>query len=211
MNFSLPVDFADHANEIERLFSEYEATRGRNRRDELLRLALIKSCGFLSSINLDDLRRKMIDIRWDLRVYERDVIKKSWSEGMFDEPHFAHFLEVVEDGIFNKAGLEPKNRQRLKDRLVGLRLEAQKQADRITPNEIVDGIRELQDDICQLKNQVISEPPPPDIPSIVFKTTCVVAIVANAVGEHVLIQSGNQAFIVSPAAAEASITLGAVG
>jgi hypothetical protein len=203
MSFSLPENFATNTNELVTLFRDHEASTNNSEKDFILRKALVSSCHLLGSIDLSNLSSRIREIYTEVQEYEKSAIQTmTWSEAMFgSESHFDSFLKNIEDGILKCTGIEEQNRAHILREIANLRQLARTEGRKVTAYRIISSIQSLQQDICQLKDQVLVRSQRRTARNKVLKGTLVTVVVTNAVGSVVFPQA-------SPAALAASVTIG---
>lgn len=199
MPFSLPQNFQTDANELGRLVVELEAAVDEAKKDEYTRKALVVACQLLSSIDLKQLRERVVQVFASAEKYDPDWFGKI----VGDEAHFKYFLSKVESAVIDAAGIDTLTRNRILDEIGSLRATAVKRCSEVSADSIGKGIEDLRTDVCQTKNRVIKKAERAAYHTKIVKTLCVVAILADAVGQAI-------SPVGSPGAFAASIVVGGI-
>jgi hypothetical protein len=204
MEFSLPEEFADDANELLVLLRHYDLCADDEIKDELLSRALATACHLLSAIDLDALSNRIDEIFRQVQECERtELTAKTWSDEIFAKPsHFHRYLDETEEEILKSVGIKAENRKRIIGALRHLRLAAHMHAGKLATSQIVGDIRGLKDDVCRMQDEKIALDQHPAARGKALKTAMVAVLVANAVGSDL--------FPLESPAVAASVTLGAV-
>lgn len=204
MEFSLPEEFADDANELLGLLRHYDLCDDNEIKDALLTRALATACRLLNAIDLDALSGRIDEIFQQAREYEKaGGTTKTWSDVIFAKPsHFHRYLDETEEEILKRVGIKADNRKRILAALRHLRLAAHMQAGSLTTAQVVGGIRALKDDVCRLRDATLAPDEHPPARAKALKTALATVIAANAVGSDL--------FPLESPAVAASVVLGAV-
>ncbi len=191
MTFELPINFVQDTNEISRLLDQSESASTFKEQGNKLREALVIGCRLLSNLKFENLHR-------EIEIFYADGIT-SVSKIIDSSSHFDFFLENVERSILSKVGFNKQSQDRA---ITTLRKAKQLSDGRIlSPEQVISILRDLQREVCALKNEKIQEERVFQFTVTVSRVFASTIIVADVLAPLVFPPA-------TPAAITASVTLG---